>query len=106
MQKSRGRFLEYLLDRPNVSSAWQRFIEHEFVWGLGTGMLPVERFKQYLVQDYLYLVCRGPCSYCRPLGRLLLTGLDTFCTEQRPSRIQGQVDGLNCCSELALSVSW
>ncbi|EAW13944.1 putative thiamine biosynthesis protein (Thi-4) [Aspergillus clavatus NRRL 1] len=49
------RFLEYVLDRPDVSHVWKRFTEHEFVRGLGSGALPVERFKQYLVQDYLYL---------------------------------------------------
>ncbi|KAL4807113.1 Phosphomethylpyrimidine kinase-domain-containing protein [Aspergillus unguis] len=51
-----GRFLEYVLDRPDVQSVWKRFTEHEFVSGLGSGSLPVERFKEYLVQDYLYLV--------------------------------------------------
>jgi thiaminase len=29
---------------------------HEFVEGMGQGTLPIERFKAYLVQDYLYLV--------------------------------------------------
>ncbi|KAA8650584.1 hypothetical protein EYZ11_003539 [Aspergillus tanneri] len=51
-----GRFLEYVLDRPDVRPVWKRFTEHEFVLGLGAGTLPVERFKEYLVQDYLYLV--------------------------------------------------
>jgi thiaminase len=52
----RGRFLEYVLDRPDVQSVWKKFTEHEFVLGLGSGSLPVERFKEYLAQDYLYLV--------------------------------------------------
>lgn len=52
----RGRFIEYLLDRNDVKEAWKDFTEHEFVRGLGSGVLPVDRFKQYLVQDYLYLV--------------------------------------------------
>ncbi|KAH1493987.1 hypothetical protein LV164_003071 [Aspergillus fumigatus] len=50
------RFLEYALARPDVRPIWKKFTEHEFVHGLGSGKLPVERFKQYLVQDYLYLV--------------------------------------------------
>lgn len=54
---SSGRFLEYVLDRPDVKSVWKAFTEHEFVTGIGNGTLPVERFKDYLVQDYLYLVC-------------------------------------------------
>ncbi|KAL4797109.1 DNA polymerase family B-domain-containing protein [Aspergillus venezuelensis] len=51
-----GRFLEYILDRPDVQEVWKRFTEHDFVAGLGSGKLPVERFKEYLSQDYLYLV--------------------------------------------------
>lgn len=48
--------MEYVLDRPDVRGVWKKFTEHEFVSGLGSGLLPVERFKQYLAQDYLYLV--------------------------------------------------
>ncbi|KAJ5724628.1 hypothetical protein N7493_006356 [Penicillium malachiteum] len=51
-----GRFIEYLLDRPDVQRTWKKFTHHEFVEGLGQGSLPLDRFKEYLVQDYLYLV--------------------------------------------------
>ncbi|PGH27064.1 phosphomethylpyrimidine kinase [Polytolypa hystricis UAMH7299] len=51
-----GRFLEYVLDRPDVKPAWKEFTEHPFVAGLANGTLPLEKFKHYLVQDYLYLV--------------------------------------------------
>ncbi|KAL3474879.1 DNA polymerase family B-domain-containing protein [Aspergillus californicus] len=51
-----GRFLEYVLDRPDVRPIWKNFTEHAFVSGLGSGTLPIERFKEYLAQDYLYLV--------------------------------------------------
>ncbi|KAJ5112483.1 hypothetical protein N7532_000528 [Penicillium argentinense] len=51
-----GRFLEYILDRPDVQRSWEKFTHHEFVDGMGQGTLPVERFKEYLIQDYLYLV--------------------------------------------------
>ncbi|OGE53870.1 hypothetical protein PENARI_c007G09929 [Penicillium arizonense] len=51
-----GRFLEYVLDRPDVKQVWEKFTLHEFVEGMGQGTLPIERFKAYLVQDYLYLV--------------------------------------------------
>ncbi|KAI2626484.1 Phosphomethylpyrimidine kinase-domain-containing protein [Hypoxylon sp. NC1633] len=49
-------FIDYLLERPDVSPVWQRFINHPFVLGLGNGELPLESFKGYLIQDYLYLV--------------------------------------------------
>ncbi|KAL7626694.1 trifunctional hydroxymethylpyrimidine kinase/phosphomethylpyrimidine kinase/thiaminase [Parahypoxylon ruwenzoriense] len=52
----RGHFLDYLLERPDVSSVWHRFVNHEFVISLGSGELPLESFKRYLIQDYLYLV--------------------------------------------------
>lgn len=48
--------MEYVLNRPDVRPVWKRFTEHDFVEGLGSGTLPLERFKDYLVQDYLYLV--------------------------------------------------
>lgn len=51
-----GHFLDYLLEHPNVSPVWQRYINHPFVLGLGNGDLPLKSFKGYLVQDYLYLV--------------------------------------------------
>ena len=51
-----GHFVEYALDRPDVQPAWKRFTEHEFVKRMGDGTLSEERFKSYLVQDYLYLV--------------------------------------------------
>ncbi|KAI2785289.1 Phosphomethylpyrimidine kinase-domain-containing protein [Daldinia loculata] len=53
---SRGHFLEYLLERPDVSPVWHQFINHPFVLALGNGELPLESFKGYLIQDYLYLV--------------------------------------------------
>ncbi|KAJ5333907.1 hypothetical protein MYU51_018297 [Penicillium brevicompactum] len=51
-----GRFIEYILDRPDVQRAWQDFTHHDFVKGMGQGTLPLDHFKGYLVQDYLYLV--------------------------------------------------
>ncbi|KAI8966764.1 Phosphomethylpyrimidine kinase-domain-containing protein [Daldinia sp. FL1419] len=53
---SRGHFLEYLLERPDVAPVWDQYINHPFVLGLGNGTLPLESFKGYLIQDYLYLV--------------------------------------------------
>lgn len=52
----RGRFIEYLLERPDVKGPWQKHTEHRFLEGIADGTLPVESFKNYLIQDYLYLV--------------------------------------------------
>lgn len=54
----RGHFVEYLLEHPDVAPVWDEFINHPFVLAMGDGTLPLESFKQYLIQDYLYLVCR------------------------------------------------
>ncbi|APA08217.1 hypothetical protein sscle_03g029870 [Sclerotinia sclerotiorum 1980 UF-70] len=51
-----GHFIEYLLERPDVTGAWRDHTEHAFVAGIGDGTLPMESFKYYLIQDYLYLV--------------------------------------------------
>ncbi|KAI9052284.1 hypothetical protein LZ554_003639 [Drepanopeziza brunnea f. sp. 'monogermtubi'] len=53
---SPNRFLEYVLERPDVQKPWKEHTEHAFVAGLGDGTLPVESFKYYLIQDYLFLV--------------------------------------------------
>ncbi|KAH6693965.1 phosphomethylpyrimidine kinase THI20 [Plectosphaerella plurivora] len=51
-----GRFIEYLLERPDVKEVWKTFVYHPFVMAMGNGTLPLESFKGYLIQDYLYLV--------------------------------------------------
>lgn len=53
---ARGRFLEYLLDREDVRPVWEKYVHHPFANQMGDGTLPIEEFKEYLVQDYLYLV--------------------------------------------------
>lgn len=44
---------EYLLKE--VKPIWDKYLEHPFVKGIGNGSLPKEKFKGYLIQDYLYL---------------------------------------------------
>ncbi|PHH58768.1 hypothetical protein CDD81_4597 [Ophiocordyceps australis] len=51
-----GYFVEYLLARPDVSPVWHRFLNHPFVHALGHASLPLDSFKGYLVQDYLFLL--------------------------------------------------
>ena len=51
-----GFFVEYLLDRPDVRQTWQDFTHHDFVQKIGDGSQPLEIFKTYLIQDYLYLI--------------------------------------------------
>lgn len=47
------KFTDYLFEE--VKDIWQEYLEHPFIKELGEGTLPKEKFKNYLVQDYLYL---------------------------------------------------
>jgi thiaminase len=63
-----GGFVDWLLEREDVQQVWKEFTQHEFVERMGDGTLPVERFKFYMVQDYLYLV-----SFTIKSTRIILT---------------------------------
>lgn len=39
-----------------VEEIWQSYNTHPFVCGIGDGSLDSEKFKFYMVQDYLYLM--------------------------------------------------
>ena len=52
----RGGFISYILDREDVQKPWKEYTEHDFVQRMGDGTLPVENFKYYMIQDYLFLV--------------------------------------------------
>ena len=47
------KFSEELFEE--VKELWDRYLEHPFVKGIGEGTLDKEKFKKYLIQDYLYL---------------------------------------------------
>ncbi|EKG20044.1 hypothetical protein MPH_02675 [Macrophomina phaseolina MS6] len=51
-----GRFLEYVLDREDVKGPWREHTHHLFVQQLADGTLPIGKFKNYLIQDYLFLI--------------------------------------------------
>jgi len=53
---SQGGFIQYLLDRDDVKKPWKEYTEHAFVQKMGDGSLCVEKYKYYLIQDYLFLV--------------------------------------------------
>ena len=38
-----------------AAPVWERCLVHPFVTGLGDGSLPVEKFRFFMLQDYLYL---------------------------------------------------
>lgn len=40
----------------SVKEIWDSYYEHPFVKGIGNGQLEIEKFRFYMVQDYLYLL--------------------------------------------------
>lgn len=56
-----GGFVDYILDRYDVQPIWHEYTHHEFVHKMGDGTLPPDVFKDYMIQDYLYLVSK--CKY-------------------------------------------
>lgn len=47
-------FTDYLYE--NSKEVWDKYIEHPFLIELGEGTLDKEKFRKYLIQDYLYLI--------------------------------------------------
>lgn len=41
--------------RAAADGVWRKCLEHPFVKGIGDGTLPVEKFRYFMLQDYLYL---------------------------------------------------
>ncbi|WP_097025946.1 thiaminase II [Clostridium peptidivorans] len=40
----------------SVEDIWKSYYEHPFVYGIGQGTLDVDKFKFYMIQDYIYLL--------------------------------------------------
>ena len=57
--------------RERHDSIWRRIFAHPFVAGLADGTLPVDRFRYYMAQDYVFLV-----EYSRVLALAVVKGPD------------------------------
>lgn len=55
--------------RKLADPVWRRSLSHPFVSGIGDGSLPVEKFKFYVRQDYVFLV-----EYSRVLALAVAKG--------------------------------
>jgi thiaminase/transcriptional activator TenA len=42
--------------RQDAAAEWALYTRHPFVVALGDGSLPVEKFRKFLIQDYLFLI--------------------------------------------------
>lgn len=56
---------------------WSQSLSHPFVNGIGDGSLPVEKFKFYIRQDYVFLV-----EYARVLALAVAKGRDLLVMEK------------------------
>lgn len=81
--------MEYLLHRDDVKGPWREYTQHEFVRQMADGTLPVEKFKNYLIQDYLFLV-RKIIMRLQFVIRVIVTVLfkDTILSGERTRSIQ------------------
>lgn len=48
------KFSDRLFER--VKDIWGTYYEHPFIKGIGNGALEIDKFKYYMIQDYLYLL--------------------------------------------------
>ena len=100
--------------RESVDDIWRKIFKHPFVLELYSGVLPLEKFKFYIIQDYNYLVSMYKClsliaaksepdiaekaleiayldastemeNYRKLIGRLGLTMEDVLSTEPAPT---------------------
>ena len=85
-----GNFIEYLLEREDVKSVWHDYTHHDFCVRMGDGTLPREAYKTYMIQDYLYLVCRRPYFWSRVITDLCL---DSVRSRKRFGELQINVAG-------------
>lgn len=40
----------------SAKEIWDSYYEHPFIKGIGEGSLDINKFKYYMIQDYLYLL--------------------------------------------------
>lgn len=61
--------------RAQAAPIWEAAARHPFVRGIGDGTLPLDRFRFYIRQDYVFLI-----EFCRvlALGAARATDLDTM----------------------------
>jgi len=58
--------------RATRRAEWESYVAHPFVAGMGSGTLPADSFRHYLLQDYLFLVhyARAWALVCCKAGTL------------------------------------
>jgi len=77
--------------RNEAAPIWDSYLVHPFITGIADGTLPIEKFRYYLIQDYLYLF-----DYSRvfALGVVKAPGADMmrFFADFMYSTLNGEMD--------------
>jgi hypothetical protein len=82
-----------------VKPVWHDYTHHEFCERMGDGTLPREAFKNYMIQDYLYLVIADiPAS----IPHLLTQETDPIRSSQRSGKLQVHISRRHCRSKRAI----
>ncbi|GMM28509.1 bifunctional hydroxymethylpyrimidine kinase/phosphomethylpyrimidine kinase [Martiniozyma asiatica (nom. inval.)] len=51
-----GDALKYLYSHPKIEQHWQAYVNHPFMFKVRDMSLPLENFKHFIQQDYIYLI--------------------------------------------------
>lgn len=61
-----------------IDNIWQANLKHPFVQEIGAGVLPVKKFKYYMIQDYIYLIDYAKMFALGALKSIDLTTMTQF----------------------------
>ncbi|GMM35215.1 bifunctional hydroxymethylpyrimidine kinase/phosphomethylpyrimidine kinase [Saccharomycopsis crataegensis] len=53
---SEGEAFKFLFNHPRIAKHWQEYINHPFMFKVRDMSLPLEKFRHFIQQDYVYLI--------------------------------------------------
>jgi thiaminase/transcriptional activator TenA len=86
--------------RRDAGEAWALYMRHPFLQALARGTLPLEGFRRYLIQDYLYLI-----HYARAYGLGAYKG-ETLEEIRAASRIMAAILDVEMPLHIAYCADW
>ena len=85
------KFSEELFDE--VKEIWDEYLKHPFVKGIGEGTLDKKKFKNYLIQDYLYLKDYAKTTDLKTLSDKAFAGINKNISSI--GSINNEIDDMN-----------
>lgn len=100
---AKGHFLDYLKNHPKVAPLWDKYVNHPFTIQLARNELPLQSFRFFLKQDYIYLV---HYSRAHSLAGFKSTNIDAVSqSAQIVTHIRHEMElHLSYCSEFGISL--